>query len=432
MKARITIHNYNEKISTYQGEYNKDNSTNIITIIFSSLILEGNDKGDEGVRLTGTDHTLQLYWKNPWSLRGKWKSTNGEWEKITISMKEKKERRMIDWWDDDHFSDVVETTLIAFLEKMTCKEGYDKLFRIKPNQFNFLKKIGPYFTPFMNYSKSDNRRSPFQDEDVSDRFTEDHAAIFLADYDRPTGVISVSVSGNQDKGVEDSAAKNMTEKLGLQGSAADYITYRTANTYMYYLKPEPSPHKDLGTIPELWNNWSRPYALYKLAYRDEGGIFGYKIPLRIDFRNNLIGPIFPMSFTKALNGKNNGLYELPEDFQNKTMTKLTHIELQKSCRMASIMLDCDEMIREKEMWKIIALEGKSKCTFSVDYEQIKSLFYARDAPVTQTGRLRYIKHWVRSHQRRVGEGTDFTNIPKHLRGEENITIGTTRFKIIHP
>jgi len=434
MKARITIHTYNDEIMTKHGDLTIERSTGKMDLTFSGLEIEGTNRGDDGVYFRGDNHEAKMYWKNPWTLTGKWKSSKGEWKKLTISMKEIKSKRMIDWWDKDYFADVVESALISNMEDMTSKEAYDKLFLIKNSQFEFLRKIGPHFLPFMNYTETDSRQSPFEDEEVGERFTEDMASIFLADYDKPPGPISITVYGDQDPDLEKEQSQKMMDALNIRGDSNNYITYRTANTYMYYLKPEPKQHKDLATIPELWTTWSKPYALYKLAVRDEGGIFGYKIPMKIDFKNNLIGPIFPMSFTKALTSSKvrPGIYELPHEFKNHPRTRLINIELQKSIRLASIMLDCDQLTREKDLWKIVAMEGKYKGTFSVDYEQIKSLLYARDAPVTQTGRLKYIRHWVRSHQRRVENGTELTRIPRHLRGVDTIQIGTTIFRIINP
>ena len=56
-----------------------------------------------------------------------------------------------------------------------------------------------------------------------------------------------------------------------------------------------------------------------------------------------------------------------------------------------------------------------KLRLGVDKESIKSLFYARSCPLTETGRKRPILHWVRSHQRRLEKGID-VDISAHLRG----------------
>lgn len=53
--------------------------------------------------------------------------------------------------------------------------------------------------------------------------------------------------------------------------------------------------------------------------------------------------------------------------------------------------------------------------FGVKEEHVKSLFYARDCPLSETGRKRPIQHWVSSHRRRLQDNTEI-NIEKYLRG----------------
>lgn len=67
----------------------------------------------------------------------------------------------------------------------------------------------------------------------------------------------------------------------------------------------------------------------------------------------------------------------------------------------------------------------------VDRELVKSLFYARQLPVTESGRRRPILHWVRAHQRRVQAGTDI-DIRKHLRGITEFEMDGFPFKITNP
>lgn len=87
-------------------------------------------------------------------------------------------------------------------------------------------------------------------------------------------------------------------------------------------------------------------------------------------------------------------------------------------------------------WDVTASEefwdgNPAKAHFSIDKEYVKSLFYARSLPMTQTGRLRPILHWVRSHQRRVKEGIDI-DIAKHLRGIDAFSMHGVNFAISSP
>jgi hypothetical protein len=74
---------------------------------------------------------------------------------------------------------------------------------------------------------------------------------------------------------------------------------------------------------------------------------------------------------------------------------------------------------------------KTPLALGCDPERIKSLFYARSLPVTETGRKRPILHWVRAHQRRLESGTDI-DISKHLRGIERFEMGGFDFEITSP
>jgi len=64
-------------------------------------------------------------------------------------------------------------------------------------------------------------------------------------------------------------------------------------------------------------------------------------------------------------------------------------------------------------------------------EEIKSLFYARSLPLTETGRKRPILHLVRAHQRRIKEGIDI-DIDRHIRGVDRVSIDGFEFNLRPP
>lgn len=72
-----------------------------------------------------------------------------------------------------------------------------------------------------------------------------------------------------------------------------------------------------------------------------------------------------------------------------------------------------------------------KLRLGLNKEHIKSLFYARSLPMTETGRKRPILHWVRSHQRRIREGVDI-DISAHLRGIFTFKMDGLWFEITQP
>jgi hypothetical protein len=69
--------------------------------------------------------------------------------------------------------------------------------------------------------------------------------------------------------------------------------------------------------------------------------------------------------------------------------------------------------------------------FGVDAEWVKSLLYAREAPLTESGRKRPILHWVKEHKRRLKNKEDI-DISKHLRGITEVSMSNLDFKITQP
>jgi len=83
------------------------------------------------------------------------------------------------------------------------------------------------------------------------------------------------------------------------------------------------------------------------------------------------------------------------------------------------------------LWNVSATDGQQKAMFGVYPAEVKSLFYARKEPVTATGRLKPILHWVRSHRRRLKRGIEI-NIDDHLRGSNSFVMDGYEFKISRP
>lgn len=82
-------------------------------------------------------------------------------------------------------------------------------------------------------------------------------------------------------------------------------------------------------------------------------------------------------------------------------------------------------------WYVMCEDDIAKASFSVFQSQVKSLFYARSLPVSETNRKRPILHWVSSHQRRIREGVE-VNVREHLRGADVFEMGGARYKILTP
>ncbi len=77
------------------------------------------------------------------------------------------------------------------------------------------------------------------------------------------------------------------------------------------------------------------------------------------------------------------------------------------------------------------ISHKTPLVLGVSKEHIKSLFYARSLPITETGRKRPILHWVTAHQRRLKEGLEI-DIDRHLRGISSFEMEGFSFEITSP
>lgn len=91
-------------------------------------------------------------------------------------------------------------------------------------------------------------------------------------------------------------------------------------------------------------------------------------------------------------------------------------------------------IDKQSCWTIQALEDGCKVELGVNAEQIKSLMYARDTPLTESGRLSPILHLVKSHKRRIKNGVDIkmVDVQSYLRGQQTVKIGNTLFTVQPP
>jgi hypothetical protein len=80
---------------------------------------------------------------------------------------------------------------------------------------------------------------------------------------------------------------------------------------------------------------------------------------------------------------------------------------------------------------LIGASIKTPLVLGCSPEHIKSLFYARSLPVTETGRRRPILHWVQAHNRRLQAGIEI-DVNKHLRGIEKFEMDGFNFEITNP
>lgn len=107
--------------------------------------------------------------------------------------------------------------------------------------------------------------------------------------------------------------------------------------------------------------------------------------------------------------------------------KRDDFELIKMYAATVIGMECDK----KYLWNVSTISDGVSTTVGVYESQIKSLLYARDLPMSETGRKRPILHWVASHRRRIKNGHDI-DVKKYLRGISEFEMFGDKFTITNP
>lgn len=82
-------------------------------------------------------------------------------------------------------------------------------------------------------------------------------------------------------------------------------------------------------------------------------------------------------------------------------------------------------------WRIRVKNEVAPIDLGCSREEVKSLLYARNAPMTESGRKRPILHLVSSHRRRMKEGIEI-DIDQFLRGTREIEMGGQVFQVVAP
>lgn len=103
---------------------------------------------------------------------------------------------------------------------------------------------------------------------------------------------------------------------------------------------------------------------------------------------------------------------------------LSQIEANASCAL-------QYLADSRYCWSIEAREDKAFVKLGATTEQIKSVLYARDTPLSATGRKRPILHLVEAHKRRLRSGVD-VDVSSFLKGVTTVSMGGTEFRVSPP
>ena len=157
---------------------------------------------------------------------------------------------------------------------------------------------------------------------------------------------------------------------------------------------------------------------YGRKFPDEKGLFYEKNYICIDWKNERIHIALPRNLSF---GNRHDL-----DFIRVLNRRVRY------CASLAISAEADS----KNLWNVRAFKNdgemlQGNVRFGVYGEHVKSLFFSRDLPLTETGRKKPILHWVSAHKKRLASGKDI-DIDKYLRGSRMLEIGDTTFVITRP
>lgn len=277
-------------------------------------------------------------------------------------------------WDKEEFEDLVARGITALYETNESKKNryYPKEFRVNQNELLRIRKFGCYFPP--------EDRDFFADE-------------FQVSVDGFPSEVCISFESNNDQ----SFAKD------------EYLTILNAKR----IQSLPG-----GVKPHTISYMPKDEAIYSLTF------------LCPTLSNKL--HIQKTYFTLDKNGQIHDTYFYDPEKRKYIVAatgtiKTTGQRTDKIWAACVLNLGSDN----KHLWNVTAKEGIARATFGVYPEQIQSLFYAREMPMTETGRKRPILHWVAAHHRRLKNGIEI-DIEKHLRGINEFVYQGTKFQITRP
>lgn len=300
------------------------------------------------------------------------------------------------YWETEEFEDLISRSLIAMYEKSIHKKCYKVPSFIKPTDKDIqqIRNLGAYFTP-------------------KDR-------IVYADYkiDLINDGLPTEAAWSFDPTDSYEFSENIMGNYGAQKERIDLIEgeyFRLA-----YLRFAGNPPAAILNKNGL--KYSSKYKIYKILYfspTQNKGVSLRKSYISIDEE-----------------GKIYDTYARKEDGKLQIIAHGTISSEQDPNKMIESDIGWVSAIigfyqDRRYLWNVTANEGYAKATFGVYPEQIKSLFYARQLPLTETGRKRPILHWVNAHSRRIKEGID-VDIEKHLRGINEFVYKGTKFSITRP
>lgn len=287
-----------------------------------------------------------------------------------------------EYWESDEFEDLVTRSLIAMYEKNVKKEKHaPRAIKFNEDVFKRYKNVGCYFTPhdrIVRFIQDENNRASFTQE------------------------IDIINDGLPERAV-------FTQK--------PFNENDTHYLHSFYMEKIPFLPKPFGSDIR-----GKYYRITQITFENKY-VTGCSSVIVVD-KNGKVQSCYSQGYDYDPITKRTKFVKIRPVNDNPDCNKIDYY-----CGWGSFTIQFYQ--DRRYLWNVQAYDGTAKATFGVYPEQIKSLFYARDLPNTETGRKRPILHWVQSHQRRMKSGTD-VDIEKYLRGTHEFVMNDTKFRIVNP
>lgn len=190
------------------------------------------------------------------------------------------------------------------------------------------------------------------------------------------------------------------------GDPEDLIESYCRLIYFKRLSRLPS-HSSMRTLGE-------PYEMVMAWPQDNGPVVGFTDYLTVNRRSGKVSRTIPAWKSKS-----------PSEVSRYAADR-ENIKMEFGLSMAIQITD-----DARHLWSITAHNDISKVTVGAHAESVKSLLYARELPMTKTGRKRPILHIVHAHRRRMAAGTD-VDVRDFLRGTREIVMDNTKYTVSAP
>ncbi len=289
------------------------------------------------------------------------------------------------YWETDEFEDLVATSLIGLYETKIKKEKRGpKNCRFDMDVFSRYRNLGCYIPSHdrvcqINHNGEDNKTARIQEIDVINDGIPDYAIL-----------------------------------SSKPGTISEYL-------WSFYVERQ-------KFLPKGWES-PRPGKIFRVTQIFFGNtqVDGCGTYVVIDKDGKIESCYTPVVIPDRITGRQVLHHHRPQ------MTDMTTEQSKRTPDYYAVWTSVTMQFYQdrRHLWNVQAKEGIAKATFAVHPEQIKSLFYARNLPMTETGRKKPILHWVKAHQRRMKEGIEF-DVEKYLRGTHEFIYNNTKFEIINP